>query len=193
MLVKANQDGGIVHALQPIIVPEIIARCGMRWWNAATAHLVGSIVRSAVINHNVGNFGRVFDELYSAHPPSLKIVLRKLRAGHQHCAKFHHSRIARVISSLFRQTSDPLVNYVKDKVFGVKDGAPILADDHPVIIHLQKGDDRDAPLLAMKRLSHKPPWQAIRFCSSLKILKSRESPPANWKHSTTIRKRLLPF
>ena len=31
MLLKGNWDRGIVHALQHEIVPEILARFGMRW------------------------------------------------------------------------------------------------------------------------------------------------------------------
>jgi hypothetical protein len=34
LLTRAAKYGGIVHAIQPIFVPEIIARCGMRWWKA---------------------------------------------------------------------------------------------------------------------------------------------------------------
>jgi hypothetical protein len=33
-LVAPKASGDIVHALQPRVVPEIIARCWMRWWNA---------------------------------------------------------------------------------------------------------------------------------------------------------------
>ena len=58
LLAKSNKEGGIVHALQPQIVPEIIARVGMRWWNAGSASVA---VRKAVITHNIGNFGEIFD------------------------------------------------------------------------------------------------------------------------------------
>ena len=44
LLVKPNKEGGIVLALQPLIVPEIIARAGMRWWNAQDAAIAGSVV-----------------------------------------------------------------------------------------------------------------------------------------------------
>lgn len=138
-LTKSHKDGGIVHAIQPIIVPEIIARCGMRWWNASSASLAGSVVRNAVIKRNLGHFGELFDEMYSVNQASLKSVLRELRKGHQHCARIHHLRLARLIASLFEQTSEDRINYVKDKVFGVRGGAPILEHDHPVIQHLTRG------------------------------------------------------
>ena len=75
LLAQPNKDGGIVHALQPKIVPpEIIARIGMRWWNAsctAVAGTLGSVVCKAVIKHNLGDFGGIFDELHDALPKSL--------------------------------------------------------------------------------------------------------------------------
>ena len=38
------------------------------------------------------------------------------------------------ISKLFNQSTDEAVNYVKQTVFGVSNGNPILSDDHPVVV-----------------------------------------------------------
>ena len=113
LLTRPNQEGGIVHALQPLIVPEIITRIGMRWWNCANAPVPGNVVRNAVINQNLGNFGGVFNELHSALPKSLKRRLVKLRMGHGHASKHHRDKMADGISSLFSQTADPQTIFVK--------------------------------------------------------------------------------
>lgn len=135
-LMKSTSQGGIMHKLQPLIVPELIARVGMRWWNAASSKVAASVVRNAVIQSNLGSFGALFDELYEADTSSLSKLLQKLRTSHGHAARDHHGRMAILIARLFQTTYDPRINFVKEKVFGVKDGASILSPDHPVMLHL---------------------------------------------------------
>ena len=47
--------------------------------------------------------------------------------------------MAEAVAALFHQTADPQINWVKETFFGVKDGAPILSDEHPVMRELLKG------------------------------------------------------
>ena len=47
--------------------------------------------------------------------------------------------MAEAVAALFHQTADPQINWVKETVFGVKDGAPILSGTHPVMEELMKG------------------------------------------------------
>jgi hypothetical protein len=44
-LVKSKSVGGIVHQRQPRLVPDVIARFGMRWWNAKVNDHAASIMR----------------------------------------------------------------------------------------------------------------------------------------------------
>ena len=81
-----------------------------------------SVVSNAVIKHDLGNFGDVFDELHGAQQISLTLVLAKLLMGHEHAAKHHRERMALGVSSLFYQTADSQTNFVKEKVFRVNDG-----------------------------------------------------------------------
>ena len=46
------------------------------------------------------------------------------------------AKMATLMGLLFHKTVDPRTNFVKEKVFEVKDGAPILWEDHPVTRHL---------------------------------------------------------
>jgi len=137
LLIKSQKAGGIVKALQPILVPEIIARNGMRWWNAHCNLQVTNVLREVVVKHNLGNFGPSYDQLREAKPAQELFVLRVLRTSHAHAAKSHQIRTARIVAKLFRKTIDPAVNYVKSKVFGIEDGAPILGDAHPLVMELK--------------------------------------------------------
>jgi len=107
LLINSPKDGGIVYALQPILVPEIVARCGMRWWNAHCNPVVKCVLREVVVKHNLGHFGPVYDKLHESSPASLNVVLKALRASHQHTGKSHHERMAALIAKLFRLTKDP--------------------------------------------------------------------------------------
>lgn len=137
MLTESAKSGGIVHAIHPRLVPHIIARCGMRWWNAACNPCVTSVVREVVVKNNLGNFGPSYDMLRKNKPDSEGHLLARLRTSHSHTAKQHHFRAAATIAKLFRETTDPAVNWVKFKVFGIENGAPLLADDHPLMKELK--------------------------------------------------------
>lgn len=137
LLTKPPKEGGIVYVLQPLFVPEIIARCGMRWWNAHCNADITNVLREIVVRHNLGQFGPLYDKLREAKPASELAVLRVLRTSHQHTAKDHFWRTAAIVEKLFRQTNTPAINYVKSKVFGIENGAPILDDDHPLIQELK--------------------------------------------------------
>jgi hypothetical protein len=136
LLTRAAKDGGIVHAIQPMFVPEIIARCGMRWWNAQFNPQITNVLRELVVKYNLGCFGEVYDKLREVRPASELDVLRVLRTSHQHTSKEHHYRMNMLALKLFRDTVDPAVNYVKSKVFGIEDGKPILGADHPLMKEL---------------------------------------------------------
>jgi len=129
-----------VHELQPRLVPEIIARCGMRWWNAEATPQVASVMRQLIIDHNIGGFGQSYDKLRQANHASELKVVQHLRAAQAHTATNHMNSASRLIAKLFRQTPalETNVNHVKKAVFGVENGGPILPVDHPVYIAMTK-------------------------------------------------------
>ena len=104
LLIRANKNGGIVHQLQPRLVPEIIARCGMRWWNAEATPQVASVMRQLIIDHNIGGFGPSYDKLRQANLASELKVVQHLRAAQAHTATNHMNSASRLIAKLFRQT-----------------------------------------------------------------------------------------
>ena len=53
---------------------------------------------------------------------------------HAHAAKNHRDYVAGGVSALFRATpTDHALSWVKNEVFGIADGGPIIPSDHPVI------------------------------------------------------------
>ena len=106
LLTRAAKDGGIVHAIQPMFVPEIIARCGMRWWNARFNPQITNVLREQVVKHNLGCFGKSYDKLREVRPASELDVLRVLRTSRQNTSKEHRYRMSMLAGALkwFRGT-----------------------------------------------------------------------------------------
>jgi hypothetical protein len=61
-------------------------------------------------------------------------MVKHLRESQQHTAISHMNSSSTLVATFFRTTPalETYVNHVKLTMFGVKDGAPILAADHPV-------------------------------------------------------------
>ena len=98
--------------------------------------MAASVIGNAFIRNNIGNFGDVFDELYSAKPrkpKSLTAFLVKLWASHRHAARAHCAKLEKLMGRLSHKTADLRTNFVKEQVFGAKHGAPILSNDHCVM------------------------------------------------------------
>ena len=51
-----------------------------------------------------------------------------------YAARSFREGIQYLVAELFNQSTDEAVNYVKQTVFGVSNGNPILSDDHPVVV-----------------------------------------------------------
>ena len=132
ILTKAKELGGVAHALQPAIIPELIARFGNGWHSAVINKELPSILRAVVVRNNIGGYAPVYEQLREADPRQEIQVIQKLRGSQAHCVRAHHGRLAQVIRSLF---SD-ITNTVKRLVFGVEDGKAILAPDYPIMFEL---------------------------------------------------------
>ena len=75
LLAQPKAHGGIVHRLQPVIIPEIIARFGYRWHLAAINNKLPPIIRAAVQRLNIGGYGDVYDTLRASDPGAeIKLV-----------------------------------------------------------------------------------------------------------------------
>jgi len=165
IIVQPKQLGGIVHQLQPCIIPEIIARFGFKWHYSAINKDLPPIIRSAIQRFNIGGYGAVYDQLREADPKAEIKMVRKLRSSQAHCVKSHLGQLALVVSSLFDQTdeADELTIKVKKLVFDIENGAPIIDSDHPLMLELatlSKGacaQRLDWPACALPLTLHPPP------------------------------------
>ena len=62
---------------------------------------------------------------------------RRVAASHAHAAADHRRFIARFVELLFNNTPDnKRMCFVKEEVFGITDGAPIIGADHPLMTEI---------------------------------------------------------
>jgi len=136
VLTESVPKGGIVNKLNVFLVPEIIARFGLRWHSAVINPMLQNLMRNAITSHNIGGYGPRYEALYDANPDSELKVVQKLRASQAHTIRKHRERLAVLISQFFEQTTDPVINWAKAKVFHIMDGGPLLPETHPVMVEM---------------------------------------------------------
>ena len=61
--------------------------------------------------------------------------------SHAHAARNHRAAVAAAVFRLFVNTPDSvpenkILNFVKEEVFGISDGRPIVDKDHPVMVEM---------------------------------------------------------
>jgi hypothetical protein len=119
--------------IQEHLVVRLIAKIGYRWNNATSAGIAVQIVRDIVVNKNIAGYGELYDDLGKQNQKAELKMMAKLRTSHQHALANHRSYVRELISDLFEVSYDAKINFIKESVFGVADGAPIIDMDHPVV------------------------------------------------------------
>ena len=134
LFAKKRADGGIVNKIQPLLVPQLVSRFGLRWHNATVNCQVASILRNIVISHDVGGYAEHYDSLLAARPQAVMQLVRRRRDSQAHAVRNFRERIQYLVAELFNKSTNEAVNYVKQTVFGVSNGNPIISNEHPVVV-----------------------------------------------------------
>jgi hypothetical protein len=67
----------------------------------------------------------------------VKTLGAKIAASHAHAAGNHRAYVSRAVQKLFQDTpDDKKLCFVKEEVFGITDGGPIIGADHPVLTEM---------------------------------------------------------
>ncbi len=122
--------------IQKDLVPRMIARSGYRWHNAAARSEMIQILRYLTIRK--GGVYIHWDALaarsHNLRANNEKALAIKAAGSHAHAARNHQDYIMRAVFQLFQATPDDMkLSFVKQEVFGIADGGPIIGADHPVM------------------------------------------------------------
>ena len=129
-----------LRRVTPLLIPELISRLGNKWHGAHNRSIAANMLRHVVLAEDIDQMGSsgLYDRLASAYPKEERMVLTRILRTGQHAARKHRLNLAALVRALFEQTppSEADMLYIKETVFGVKEGAPIMASNHPAIVEL---------------------------------------------------------
>ena len=126
-----------VRDIQRELVPRAIAVSGYRWHNAVSRGEMTQILRYLTIRK--GGVYAHFDALNARSTKSnnVQALATKIAASHAHAASNHREFVRVKVAKLFQSTPDDReINFVKEEVFGIPDGRPIIGPEHPVMVEM---------------------------------------------------------
>ncbi len=123
----------------------MIANAGYRWHNSVSRDLLIQQLRQ--LTKEKGGVYVHWDALEARSPgnSNAKAVAKTMAQRHAHAARNHRAAGAGAIFRLFVNTPDSvsenkILNFVKEEVFGISDGLPIIDKDHPVMVEMSAQD-----------------------------------------------------
>ena len=127
--------------MQKSLVPRMIAAAGYRWHNAVSRDLMIQILRQVTIEK--GGVYVHWDalEARSQRKTNAQAVAITFNQSHAHATRKHRAAVSAAGFRLFVNTPDSvpenkILNFVKEEVFGISDGRPIIDKDHPVMVEM---------------------------------------------------------
>jgi len=131
----------VTHSFMRRIAPatfEIIARSGIRWHSAANKPIIISVLRNYIIDNDIDGLAEHYDSMRDRSDRGEKIMVTKFLRSAQHAARQHREYVAWIIDRLFEPTpNEPQMVRVKEEVFGVAGGAPIIQPTNDAMMDLR--------------------------------------------------------
>ena len=135
--VMTRNGQSYIRDIQKELIPRNIALVGFRWHNGAHRGETQQILRYLTIR-KLGVYVH-WDALNarSGKKTDVMAMVKQCAASHAHAARNHQllvrAKVVRV--KLFEQTpaDDVRLIFIKEEVFGILDGRPIIDNEHPVL------------------------------------------------------------
>jgi hypothetical protein len=135
--VLTGQTQSYIRDIQKVLIPRAIAYSGYRWHNSLCRPEMLQILRHITIRK--GGVYVHWDALNarSEKTNNANVLGRKAAASHAHATRDHKDYVSATVAKLFRATpNDKKLCFVKEEVFGITDGGPIIGPDHPVMLEM---------------------------------------------------------
>ena len=126
-----------IRDLQKEVVPRMIAVAGYRWHNSVNRETLIQILQYLTIRR--GGVYTHWDTLQarSTRLNGAAVLANQFAKSHAHAAGSHQALVRTAVAKLFQDTpNDKKLNFVKEEVFGITDGRPIIGPDHPVVVEM---------------------------------------------------------
>jgi hypothetical protein len=140
--VLKNNGQAFSRDIQKTLVPRTVAAACCRWHNSVSRDLMVQQLRQLTIEK--GGVYVHWDALEALSPrqSDARAVAMTFLQSHAHAARNHWAAVAAAVFRLFFNTPNSVpvnkvlkdLNFVKEEVFGISDGRPIIDKDHPVMV-----------------------------------------------------------
>jgi len=124
-----------MRKIQAGCVAWLVNLLGIRWSGSLCRGQVAPIVQHLVLRQGLGGIDSS-DKYSACKNAALKSefhFLQSIQQTQNKTAKQHRDKIREIVMDFFTATSDKIINTIKQEVFDVADGAPIVGRDHPVM------------------------------------------------------------
>jgi hypothetical protein len=128
-------DQATMRKIQAGCVAWLVNLLGIRWSSSVCRAQVAPIVQFLVLRAGLGGIDSS-DKYSACKNAGLKSefhFLQSIQQTQNKTAKQHRDKIRELVMEFFTATSDKMINTIKQEVFDVADGAPIVGRDHPVV------------------------------------------------------------
>ena len=129
-----GHNQSFIRDIQKDLVPRCIAYSGYRWHNSLCRPEMLQILRHVTMLKEGVYIHWDALNARSEKGTDAKALGVKIAASHAHATRMHKGYVRETVAKLFRDTpNDEKLCFVKEEVFGIKNGAPIISPDHPVM------------------------------------------------------------
>ena len=124
-----------MRKIQAGCVAWLVNLLGIRWSSSVCRAQVAPIVQYLVLRQELGGIDSSdkYSACKNANQKSEFHFLQSIQQTQNKTAKQHRDKIRELVMEFFTATSDKMINTIKQEVFDVADGAPIVGRDHPVV------------------------------------------------------------
>ena len=123
-----------IRDIQRELIPRVVAFSGFRWHNSLCRPEMLQILRHVTMRKEGVYIHWDALNARSEKGTDAKALGVKIAASHAHATRSHKAYVRETVAKLFIDTpNDEKLCFVKEEVFGIKNGAPIISPNHPVM------------------------------------------------------------
>ena len=124
-----------MRKIQSRVVSRLVVLLGIRWSSSLHRGQVGPIVQNIVVQGALAGVSTdaKYRELKAASVKGDFHFLQQIQQTQNKTAKQHRDKIQEIITALFEDTTDPMVNDIKKDLFDVPRGGSIVPREHRVM------------------------------------------------------------
>ena len=138
LIAVLGSDQAIMRKIQSRVVSRLVVLLGIRWSSSLHRGQVGPIVQNIVVQGALAGVSTdaKYKELKAASVKGDFHFLQQIQQTQNKTAKQHRDKIQEIITALFEDTTDPMVNDIKKDLFDVPRGGSIVPREHRVMAEM---------------------------------------------------------